>query len=266
MGEVFDGCYSVLQKRGIIPVSRTCKHHKYCFPTKAGYLNIRRIIGNQSISVKGSLMEPTKIINNPMYRAIWKDLFDGIEPEVNNHVVRRMLLRLLLNPSEDLRLLLLKEKKRLLVLRHTIGLQLRMGGKYADTPERYSGVPISRIGEVVDQLRSIIRQNKWEGNVQVYISSDSSYTVNLIRNMTSNEFPVVVANLFKRGHTRESAPDKKAILSQVMTDMYFMAISDKVVVTWPSSLGRYMCFISNDDKCTAVLNWRVPHKQKPFPL
>lgn len=210
-------------------------------------------------------MNPDKVISNPLYKDIWKKLFDGIEPKVNDQIVKRMLLRLLLNPSEKLRDLLLKEKERLLVLPHTIGLQLRMGGRYADSPERYSGVPISRIGEVINQVRTIIKKNKWKGNVQVYISSDSSYTVDLIRNMTRKEFPVVVANLFVRGHTRKGNLDRNAVLSQVMTDMYFMAISDKVVVTWPSSLGRYMCFISNDDKCSAVLNWWVPHKGRRFP-
>lgn len=73
----------------------------------------------------------------------------------------------------------------------------------------------------------------------MYISSDSSYTIDLIRNMAGKEFSIAIANLFLNGHTRKSVSERKDILSQVMIEVFIMEISDKVVVSWSSALGRY---------------------------
>ena len=210
-------------------------------------------------------MEPNKIIMNPMYNNTWAKLFDGIESKVNPWNVRKMLLRLLVNPSKELRKAFINERKKIIRLPHTIGLQLRIGGELADSPEEYTGVPISRLDEVLDQIRAIIRKRKWEGKVQIYISSDSSKVIRMIQNKTQNEFPVVESTLFKHGHTNLNRDEYLDVTSKVLSDFYYMTTCDRVVITWPSSLGRLMYFMMDENKCDAVLNWWSPSKKIPFP-
>ena len=188
-------------------------------------------------------------------KSIFKKVWGG--PKLWN--VRRTLLRLAMNPEQRLRALYLRERPNLIKLRYTIGLQLRMGGDLANTKETYSGVPIDRIDEVIDQVREKIKERHWWGKVQLYISSDSSYIIELIRNKTRQEFPVVTSQLFTKGHTEFVM--KKDITRSVLVDIYYMSMADHVIVTWPSSLGRIMCFM-NSYKCGAVLNWWEKEKKK----
>ena len=82
-----------------------------------------------------------------------------------------------LNPSENLYNQLDNERKSLIKYDHMIGLQLRMGGKLADHPEHYIGIPFSRIDDVISQVKSYIAMNHLENNVQLYIASDSSFVI-----------------------------------------------------------------------------------------
>ena len=71
------------------------------------------------------------------------------------------MLRMILNPEPKLQKRLLMEKKQLLKYPYTIGLQLRMGGSIADSPEKYVGIPFNRIEDVINQVREVIKKKKW---------------------------------------------------------------------------------------------------------
>ena len=173
------------------------------------------------------------------------------------------MLRMILNPEPKLQKRLLMERKQLLKYPHTIGLQLRMGGAIADSPEEYVGIPFSRIEDVINQVREVIKEKKWGKKVQVYISSDSSKTIQYIRNKTTNEFPVVESLLFEHGHSSSHLVKNKYtnVMRKVISDMYYMSVCDYLLVSWQSSLGRMMCYLVDEDRCGAVLNWRVENKK-----
>ena len=263
---LLDGCYTDYYLSDIksLQYEMKCEPYTKCFNGSQRYWNVDKILDKKNTKVNGYLMEPMKIINNPEYTSTWNELFKGIDDNPTSETVRKWLLRLIINPNNKLRQLLRNEQKQILVYPHTIGLQLRMGGNYADTPESYQGVPFHRLPEVIKQIQQVIHNNNWEGKVQVYISSDSSMVVNYLRNYTRDDFPVVESTLFKRGHSNIDIDDLQSVSSGVLSDFYYLSISDHVFVTWPSSLGRLMCFIS-DGKCDAVLNWKREDKVVPFP-
>lgn len=208
-------------------------------------------------------MDPEKIFNNTAYFQKLQNVFSVVDANVSLWNIRRTMLQLILNPEKRLRELLFIEKKQLLKYSHTIGLQLRMGGNISDTPEKYVGIPFSRIDEVIDQVRTVIKRNGWEGNVQVYISSDSSKTIQYIQEKTAKEFPVVESKLYKHGHTSSFLvkKDYANVMRKVVSDLYYMSICDYSIVSWPSSLGRLMCFLTKEDQCEAVLGWKVDNKK-----
>lgn len=210
----------------------------------------------------GSLMEIQTIIASGGNIRLWRTLIADLAGGIEVWKIRKMFLRLLLNPEPIMKQNYLEERKKLIVHKYTIGLQLRMGGSLANENEEYTGVPFNRIDDVIEQVRGVIKKKKWEKNVQLFISSDSSYVIDVIKNKTRNEFPVVYSQLYKRGHTELEAG--KEITRNVLIDLYYMSMADHIIVTWPSSLGRLMCFVSNQKACDAVLNWWEKSKVVKF--
>lgn len=193
------------------------------------------------------------------YSTIWETIFNDTKGGPGLWNVRRTLLRMVLNPQPSLRAKFFKERSQLLKLNHTIGLQLRMGGQLANKKEKYEGVPLDRIDQVIDQVSQVIQAKNWTGQAQLFISSDSSSVIEIIKNKTHNLFPVVSSQLFMKGHTAMTRSIN--IKQSVLIDMYYMSMADHVIVTWPSSLGRLMCYM-NDHPCDAVLNWWSFDKNK----
>ena len=207
-------------------------------------------------------MQSEPILNNQMYEEIWISLLNGVEEKPSMWNMRKMMLRLILNPEPILQNSLLSEKSKILKYRYTIGLQLRMGGNISDSPESYVGIPFDRINDVINQVREVITKKNWTNNVQVYISSDSSKTIQYVRNKTKNEFPVVESLLFEHGHTKKYLAKNKYvnIMKKVLADMYYMSVSDYLLVSWQSSLGRMMCYLAEEEKCDYVLKWKIQDK------
>ena len=268
--EFFESCFSpnVLKGNEKMKYDKKCINHRACtnilctYGRKPKPGEMRAFFETPSMLIGGSLMEIERLFTNGEYEHELNKVFFGIRSGSNVANVRRTLLRLLLNPEPKLKKMYLEERSRLIKLKYTIGLQLRMGGDLANTNEDYKGVPISRIDDVIDQIRDVIKRKGWAKNVQLYISSDSSYVIDLIRNKTRNEFPVVTSQLFQKGHT-EFLLDND-ISRNVFVDMYYMSMSDHLFVTWQSSLGRLMCFLS-DSRCDAVLDWWKRHKSFTYP-
>lgn len=261
---VFNGCFSdsIIKNENEFSYQRICKPWHSCFPSKNKTWDIDQVLHSNNSLLDGIFMHSEPILNNPKYYKTWLQLLNGIEEYPSMWNMRKMLLRLLLNPEPTLLNSLLSEKTKILKYRYTIGLQLRMGGNISDTPEQYVGIPFDRINEVIDQVREVITIKNWTNSVQVYISSDSSKTIQYVRNITRNEFPVVESLLFEHGHSKMYLAKNKYvnIMKKVLADMYYMSVSDYLLVSWQSSLGRMMCYLSEEEKCDYVLKWRIEDK------
>lgn len=243
------------------------RYNKLCLPLNKCFQERPWRIDNnlkwQNIYSNGHDLFPEEILSNKEYFNIWKELLNGIETTINIWNIRKNLIRLFLNPSKELVQQLLIEKKHLIKYDHTIGIQLRMGGNMSDTPElNYWGIPVSRLDDVVKQLREEIQKNKWTNNVQIYISSDSTKAIEYIRKATYNEFPVVESTLYKRGHTRgvSSIGNYTTVMKKLISDLFYMANCEKVLVSWQSLLGRMICYMMEKNQCDKVLHWG--HKLK----
>ena len=265
---LFDGCFS----DRIIPDMSAFRYHKLCLPLNNcfnwGLWRIGDNIKNKSIYTYGHDMSPDKIIQNSEYFGVWEELFKGTGVEVNSWNIRKELIRLFLNPQEDLVQELEEERERIIKYKHTIGVQLRMGGTVADVKEyHYWGLPLSRLDDVIIQIKEEISKHQWEHDVQVYISSDSSMAIEYVRNHTKGDFPVVESTLYKRGHSRGVSSEGKyvSVVKKILSDFYFMSKCDKVLVSWQSLLGRMMCYMMEEYQCDQVLHWKKASKYKPIP-
>lgn len=266
---LFKGCYSnsIIEDTSQFNFTKKCVPMNKCFGRK-WFWNVDTAFGNHSVYTSGSNIFPVRIIENPRFMPIWEELFEGIESNVTFWNIRKMFIHLFLNPSPDLRQKWLIEEKSLLRYNHTIGLQLRMGGKVSDSPELdYWGVPFSRLDDVIKQVLEVIESHHWKNDVQLYIASDSTKAVRYIQERVNGVFPVVESTLFRRGHTRRRSSRKNylSIMGQVLSDFYYISKSDHVIVSWQSTLGRMMCYAKNEDQCEKVLHWNSANKKVRIP-
>lgn len=263
---LFNGCFNRRELSTInhLNITVNCDPFNKCFNEKNKSVSIEKAIPYANTIIGGFSISPALIFSNEKYKKKLYSYFSRYQDYTSVWTIRRDILRLFINPSEYLYHQLLKERKVLLKYNHTIGVQLRMGGNYSDHPEPYVGVPFSRIDDVINQIKQVISDYHWQNNVQVYISSDSSYTINYIRNKTRKMFPVIESLIYKHGHSvvfKSYVP----VMNKVISDFYYMSISDYLLVTWPSSMGKMMCYISDEEKCHQVLNWKVVNKRDKIP-
>lgn len=248
------------------------RYNKLCLPLNKCFRGrpwvIDESIRNKNVYTYGHDLYPDDILSNRDYYYVWKELLKDIEPKINLWNIRKNLIRLFLNPKQELSLLLSKEKQRILKNKYTIGLQLRMGGNMSDTPElNYWGIPVSRLDDVISQLREEIHKQNWTNNVQIYISSDSTKAIEYIRKKTRNDFPVIESLLYKRGHSSgvSSIGNYSTVMKKVISDFYYMSYCNKVIVSWQSLLGRMMCYMMEESQCDQVLHWKNSYKGKRIP-
>ena len=262
---LFNGCFNsrALSSYSHIDIQNHCLPFFRCFP-KGNEWNIRKVLSYNNTIISGYFISKDMLLDNDDNMEIMKSFFQYGNEKVTHWTIRRDILRLFLNPSENLYNQLDNERKSLIQYDHMIGLQLRMGGKLADSPEHYIGIPFSRIDDVISQVKSYIAMKHWENNVQLYISSDSSFIINHIRNKTKDYLPVIESLLYKHGHSLASK-NYISVMNKVISDFYYMSLCDYVFVTWPSSMGRMMCYFTDEDKCGQVLNWTSLDKRKKIP-
>ena len=133
----------------------------------------------------------------------------------------------------------------------------------SNLPRMLALLQSNQVSVVSPMTEDAVSQTLSSNCFQVYISSDSSKTIQYIRNQTKNEFPVVESLLFEHGHYSSHFVKKKYVnvMRKVISDMYYMSISDYLLVSWQSSLGRMMCYLAEEGRCDTVLNWKIENKK-----
>ena len=134
---LFNGCYSdsIIKTKDKFSYQNVCDPLGLCFPLRNKTWDIEKALQHNNTLLKGILMSSDPILNNPKYNSTWLSLLNGIEENPSVWNMRKMMLRMILNPEPKLQKRLLMEKKQLLKYPYTIGLQLRMGGNLSDSPE-----------------------------------------------------------------------------------------------------------------------------------
>lgn len=244
-----------------------CNPYTHCFSNKDKVWTAKPVM-NASVVFGASLMDPSKFLVGTENQLKFAALFKDIIPDYSPWNVRRDVMRLWLNPCDSLREEIQNEKKVLINRTHLIGLNLRMGGRVADFVEEYIGIPFSRLYDVAKQIHRYIESHNYNASdVTVYIASDSTKAIRRMSELLNKDLIVVESQLYSHGHTRRSrSPDDYVRkMKKVVADMYYMALSEHKFVSWQSSFGRIICFLSDENTCDAVLDWKNTNKKVRIP-
>jgi hypothetical protein len=148
----------------------------------------------------------------------------------------RTILRLLLNPSIDLRHLILQERRRIFAQRPVLGVQIRTAGRLADKKERISFINETALQEIPQLILDTIVKFQFSGTLKgIYLSSDSQIAEDLVNRTIGVYYPILTTNLFKRGHTTGKPVD--TIVKRSMVDVFMLAACDGLLTTKGNGFG-----------------------------
>lgn len=163
----------------------------------------------------------------------------GIIPQNKSwNYYKKVLLRLLLNPSPDNIQLIQKRWNQVGSVQ--LSVHIRCGGSIADKKERISMISPSQLKRIPSQIESKLREQLPSNTVPaIYLSTDSSKAYNIIKDKLST---VQVYSLeSRRGHTTGG---NFRNLRMSLVDMYMLCKSQAFLGTSTSSfsfMARVLC-------------------------
>lgn len=150
---------------------------------------------------------------------------------------KRIILRLMSNPSRDVQKLILERRKKLGDRNKLIGVHVRCGGRLADMPERTTIMSQYQVKMVPLYIKQMV--NKLKITPVIYLSTDSTYAEKLLRH-SLRKYRVVTLTDFKRGHTTNLKVSEGTIKRALM-DMYLVAQGNAIIYTKKSGFSG-SCF------------------------
>lgn len=160
--------------------------------------------------------------------------------------VRRVWLRLLLNPAPEL---CERVKRHLENMRGSarIGMQLRLGGQHANFVEREM-LSVEALQRAQRLVWDYVRRNRLSPeNVTVFISSDSDFAIRRMKKALQwkGRSMVYVANDFPVGHSAEAKTSKRkkelweSFTKRAILDLMILKESDYLIYSQKSSFGKF---------------------------
>ena len=153
--------------------------------------------------------------------------------------IHNVFYRLLLNPSFEL-CSIINSYTRLFQNKHSIGVQIRMGGNMSNTKDA-TFMNTTRVMGVMNELRRIISM-KEESNVVLFISADSSSTVDYFRASLQN-VTIISVKEFTIGHSatafgkRGDKEKWEEATKRAIVDLMILKECDELIITRGSSFG-----------------------------
>ena len=151
---------------------------------------------------------------------------------------RRYVYRILLNPSTELQNVIQNNKRLLFTRKYVLGVQVRMGGCLADFHEIAQMMTMDQLRALPNTIVTMMRKWNYDSNnTVIYLSTDSTYAENYIRQKLGPKYEIGVSKTFKRSHSRTSAQGNDEPLKNALVDLYLLADTDALIVCKESTFG-----------------------------
>ena len=115
----------------------------------------------------------------------------------------------------------------------------------------------------LEQLPSVIKNAmaSWKytaANTDLFLSTDSTYAENYIKNAMGNTYTVLTSDVFRRGHTT-SNPSALTV-RRALVDLFLLADSDALLYCYGSKFGTVARMMARAQK---VIMYQVTHRLLP---
>ena len=196
-------------------------------PTKG---SVNQLLGNQNISLRDFRPE----IRTYDLNTIKNDLPEvGALKQCGFDRIRKMLYRVFLNPNKKIQNYLRAFKQKYYKEdTHVLGVQARLGGCMANQPELKALMTRREFESIPGRISHLIRNVK---NPVVYLSTDSDYAENYLREQLPNITILTSSQYFTRGHS--TGKSKLSNIEAALVDLFLLADSDKILYQPRSGFG-----------------------------
>lgn len=158
---------------------------------------------------------------------------------------KRVLYRLIANPTPELTNMILDKRVELEPLSNVLGIHLRCGGSLADTKEVSTVVTRKQLETIPNQIKSVI--SGIGQNITIYLSTDSSKAEEFIRNSLP-DYSIISLTSYRRGHTTLKTVSEDS-LKRAIIDLFLLSQTKQCMITQNSGFSE-----------TAVVLGGIPHK------
>ena len=159
-----------------------------------------------------------------------------ISPSDSYKDYRRYVYRILLNPSTELQNVIQNNKRLLFTRKYVLGVQVRMGGCLADYHERSQMMTMAQLRSYPNTIVKVMRKWNYDSNnTVIYLSTDSTYAENYIRQKLGPNYEIGVTRTFKRSHSQNLRNDEP--VKSALVDLYLLADTDALIVCEGSAFG-----------------------------
>ena len=175
------------------------------------------------------------------------------EAEYKSDIFTSRILRILVNPAPYLHSYLLQFKKQHYHNNTVFGVQVRMGGCYANYQEGSELISLEKL----HSLPALIRENlQGVPNPVIYLSTDSDYAERYLREAIPECEILTSSNMFVRKHsTGKAALDG---VQGALVDILLLADSDILLINRGSGFGTVASAITRAKKVVQLETIRRP--------
>lgn len=167
---------------------------------------------------------------------------EGIKVESLGLSLRSIWIRLLFNPKEDL-CLRINSHLQNLHSRYMIGMQIRLGGNYANFHEKTMMSSKGLMNAIRIVKEHMQQKGLTEDDVFIFISSDSDMAVNTVREKFGSKcvYSADEFHIYHSAHATMKGNKKRWLegIKRGITDMMILKDSDFLVYSVKSSYGKF---------------------------
>ena len=242
-----NSCLRPLKWEGNTDKLRICKGNLLCFKQKQNPTSLKR---------QNVLFQDVRFYHNELETTWELRMLRNIgiaSPADSWMSLKRKILRVVLNPSDELTQVILQERKRIGPAEHQVGVHVRCAGKLSDYKESVRMVTVEQIPQfrffAKQMLKSIASKQRY-----VFLTTDSTYAENHFKKGMGDAKAITFSG-YKRGHTSDKRVTDLSF-KRSLVDLYLLVQSKMLVLTSKSGYSRIARIMSKAGK---VRNMRVSY-------
>lgn len=234
-----NSCLRPLKWEGNTDKLRICKGNLLCFKQKQNPTSLKR---------QNVLFQDVRFYHNELETTWELRMLRNIgiaSPADSWMSLKRKVLRVVLNPSDELTQVILQERKRIGPAEHQVGVHVRCAGKLSDYKESVRMVTVEQIPQfrffAKQMLKSIASKQRY-----VFLTTDSTYAENHFKKGMGDAKTISFSG-YKRGHTNSKRVTDLSF-KRSLVDLYLLVQSKMLVLTSKSGYSRIARIMSKAGK------------------
>ena len=200
-----------------------------------GLDSIAEVLGSQDVVTIDCRLPDRILVSNSSILTLQQNRIISYSESYKDYT--RYMYRILLNPSVELQRVIRNNKRLLFTRKYVVGVQIRMGGCLADFHEITQMMTMDELRAYPNTIVKMMRNwNYNSNNTVIYLSTDSTYAENYIRQKLGSNYEIGVSKTFKRSHSRNLGNDEP--VKNALVDLYLLTDTDGLIVCEGSGFGR----------------------------